>query len=394
MKTVLQAGMAKKVPVKKEETVKFFKKLLAYRETLPQSAIDKFKLKYSRPFKTPGPNKVHSAAFKRFDSLASLLLEKVKATNQCAAFKGIPETLHATMVNYSILKQNPKATSVLYVDMKKAFDSVFHSVMRKTVGALNLPASITKYIQGMLGSRGFTISNVDKTKSMKDNRVNVKRGIMQGCALAPCLFVIGMDIISYQINKESMLPIGHEEGETVADTPDSKHIKKMSETAMTNHISFVDDMKIFAMDNATIKRFKVIFESVALQLGFYVNAKKCGVLYNNKLDNVMLENISKLTDCYKYLGIPKLGRSICVETLEKSLEKKILGSVCQVFKTKLNIGQKIKWFNSSIAPAIGYAVAHALPAVKQGILPSLCKRLDKLVIKILAGNITDSEQIE
>lgn len=130
------------------------------------------------------------------------------ATNQCAAFKGIPETLHATMVNYSILKQNPKATSVLYVDMKKAFDSVFHSVMRKTVGALNLPASITKYIQGMLGSRGFTISNVDKTKSMKDNRVNVKRGIMQGCALAPCLFVIGMDIISYQINKESMLPIG------------------------------------------------------------------------------------------------------------------------------------------------------------------------------------------
>lgn len=41
MKTVLQAGMAKKVPVKKEETVKFFKKLLAYRETLPQSAIDK-----------------------------------------------------------------------------------------------------------------------------------------------------------------------------------------------------------------------------------------------------------------------------------------------------------------------------------------------------------------
>uniref|UniRef100_A0A0N5BJJ3 Reverse transcriptase domain-containing protein n=1 Tax=Strongyloides papillosus TaxID=174720 RepID=A0A0N5BJJ3_STREA len=504
IKTVLQAGKTGKVPVKEKEAVKFFRNLLSQKITPPQLAIDewvkswegrpithdldqvgqflKSKLKYSRPFKTPGPNQVHPAAFKRFDSLARLLLAKVTgllsgkfslteedmtaqafllpktdppsndpndyraincinadikytnavayeyiykncfqyiATNQCAAFKGIPGTLHAMMVNYAILEQNPKATSVLYVDMKKAFDSVSHTAMKKAVNALNIPKSIKKHISGMLGLGGFTISNIIKDRRMKNNRVEIKQGIMQGCALAPCLFVVGMDIISYQLNKESKLVIGksltslpedyvdklnhkfqNEQNtrivvESARETDsDSVHLIKRADIESTNHISFVDDVKLFAKDNATIKKLKEIFESVALQLGLHVNAKKCGVLYNKKSDDqVRLEDIDELADCYKYLGIPELGRGISIDQLEKNLIKKITGSVSQVFKTKLNLGQKIKWYNSSIAPAVGYAVTHAFPAVRARSLPSLCQRLDCLVIKLLAGNISDSEQI-
>uniref|UniRef100_A0A0N4ZTT9 Reverse transcriptase domain-containing protein n=1 Tax=Parastrongyloides trichosuri TaxID=131310 RepID=A0A0N4ZTT9_PARTI len=513
IKTVyrIQEGKTPKVPVKQSDAMKFYSELhaektspdpLAIREwaeewknrpiTHSLTYVKEFlttKLKHSSPFKTPGPNKVYPAAFKRFKSIAKLLEAKVigllsgkfcltsdemiakafllpktsepstdpseyraincinsdikyvnavtyefiyqncfryLAINQAAAFKGLPGTLHAMMVNNAILKQNPKSKSVLYVDMKKAFDSVSHKAIKLAISVLNLPDSIKSYINDMLSKGGFTISNIESSKSSKPGKIEVHQGVMQGCALAPCLFVIAMDVISFQLNKQAKVTIGkttkdfiiykgHQnpisteqkvnkksfqttgkgQGNIVTKTIEPIHIDRRAQNQLINHISFVDDVKIYAKDNNSLRTMKNIFESVALQLGLHVNAKKCGAIYNKvKDDNIRLEDIVELDSCYKYLGIPELGRSVGTKQLELALEKKILASVCKVFSTKLNIGQKIRWYNSTIAPAVAYVVTHALPAVRKGSLTAICKRLDNLVVKILAGGISGFENIE
>uniref|UniRef100_A0A0N4Z1C8 Reverse transcriptase domain-containing protein n=1 Tax=Parastrongyloides trichosuri TaxID=131310 RepID=A0A0N4Z1C8_PARTI len=527
IKTVfrMQEGTTPKVPVDEGEAFKFYKQLHTVKPTPKPLAISEWaetwqhrpithtmvhvnefltsKLKHSSPFKTPGPNMVYPAAFKRFKSLAKLLEAKVNglltgkftltvqemtakafllpktkipstdpsdyraincinadikyvnavtyefiyhnsfkylAVNQSAAFKGLPGTLHAMMVNNAILKQHKKSTSVLYVDMKKAFDSVSHTSIKMAVSALNIPNSIKTYIHDMLGKGGFTISNSKTSHRSKNHRVDVQQGVMQGCALAPCLFVIAMDIISYQLNKMDKLEIGkeintlpnnfapllnkkfslgkneltthsglpfaiymNEQKDSLRDknisvpktVTDDVHLDRRAENRLINHISFVDDVKIYAKNNSTLRTMKNIFERVAKQLGLHVNAKKCGVVYNKVSDdNARLEDIEELEGCYKYLGIPELGRSVSVEQIQSNLEDKIIKCVCKVFSTKMNIGQKIRWYNSSIAPAVAYVVTHALPATRKKGLIAMCARLDTLVGKILAGGISGFETIE
>lgn len=111
----------------------------------------------------------------------------------------------------------------------------------------------------------------------------VERGILQGDSLSPLLFVLCIDPLSRQLNGKHQKVI----------------IPTESGTHVTNHLLFIDDLKLMAENDEVLKNMmeetKEFFKTIGLEMNkekSATNTKACAE------DAMFLEGIQS----YKYLG--------------------------------------------------------------------------------------------
>lgn len=129
-----------------------------------------------------------------------VLLPELIEPNQWAFVKGrllLENVLLATELVKDYHKQSIHPRSVLKLDISKAFDSVNWSFITDTIRAVGIPEMFVHWIHTCLSTAAFSVS----VNGELEGFFGTERGLRQGCALSPYLFVIAINVLSRMLNK-------------------------------------------------------------------------------------------------------------------------------------------------------------------------------------------------
>lgn len=171
------------------------------------------------PFKKPNKNHSHPVNYRPISLLPTMgkilekvVLEKLKSHEKTYntiipeqfGFRPNHSTIHQLSritdkitTNYNI----NKCTTLLTLDIEKAFDTVWHNGLIYKLTKNNLPTYLIKIIYSFLQNRTFQI-RINKTVS---NKFNITAGVPQGAILSPTLFLYFINDIPKHQNTQLAL---------------------------------------------------------------------------------------------------------------------------------------------------------------------------------------------
>ena len=178
--------------------------------------------------------------------------------------------------------------SMMWIDYKKAYDSVPHTWIIKMMEIYKIDKTTRKFIQELMPTwRSQLNLHYEGGKITTDN-IKFRRGIFQGDSLSPLLFCLCLTPITNILRRKE---VGYKLGN-----------RKVS------NLLYIDDLKIYAKSDTQMERCKavVVEFSKDIKMGFGIN--KCAVIHVKKgqiIDSPIIDKIPRMTtsDSYKYLGI-------------------------------------------------------------------------------------------
>ena len=157
-----------------------------------------------------------------------------------------------TMVYDDVIK-NRRDLITVWLDYKKAFDSVPHSWIIESLKQAKIPDEIIEIIKMLMCKWRTKIHLYGETDSIETSEVEYYKGIIQGDMLSLLLFIFSVNPLSFILHKEEGYKLGKE-------TEQGEH-KQETEKTRTNlsHLFFVDDIKLYAR---TFKIMRTLLEIV------------------------------------------------------------------------------------------------------------------------------------
>ena len=172
----------------------------------------------------------------------------------------------------------------------------------------------------------------------------IQRGIFQGDALSPLLFII------------AMVPPNHVLRKCSAGYKLSRLQQKV------NHLMYMDDIKLFAKNK---KELETLIHTVIIysrDIGMEFGTEKCAMLIMKSgkrqlTDGMELPNKDKIktlaeNETYKYLGILETDT---IKQAEMKIQKEYIRRTRKLLETKLNSRNLIKGINTWVVPLIRYS---------------------------------------
>ena len=253
--------------------------------------------------------------------------------NQLGTVRLVQGAKEQAMINIAINKAASNKLKTTWIDVKKAFDSVEHSYLKECIEMLNLPSWINPFLTSTIDRWKIDIRFNNKTILEK----SIKRGILQGDSLSPLLFVLCMDPLSRKLNC-TFPKVG---------------IKTDEEHYVTNHLLFIDDLKLYSEKEEILLQMceetEKFFNVVGLERNRDKSATNCEVCKDLAVPLGANEG-------YKYLGITENRESkVSRETYER-IRIEILKRVENICKTSLNGKNTIKAINEYALSVINYYV--------------------------------------
>ena len=230
--------------------------------------------------------------------LSSILLDRIikfkklfhpDPPNQAGFTKG-SQTIDHILTTRTIIekyKKMKKKTYCVFVDLKKAFDSIPREALLLKLAKIGLTGKIFNIIHNMY--QGSTSQL--KMDRILTEKFPVERGTEQGHTLSPELFK------SYVIDLSVLLD------EVIANVPYLKECK-------ISHLLFADDLVLIALDLKSAQKLMDVFYEFCNKWGLEINRDKTNlVIFNKKslknnmefitVDNKPIETV----DSYCYLGL-------------------------------------------------------------------------------------------
>lgn len=241
-----------------------------------------------------------------------VLLPELIEPNQCAFVKGrllLENVLLATELVKNYHKDSIDPRSVLKLDISKAFDSVKWSFILDTLRAMNIPDQFVHWIHTCLSTAAFSVSVNGELEGFFPST----RGLRQGCALSPYLFVIAINVLSRLLNKAALAgKIGFH--------------PTCSEVNLT-HLSFADDIMVFTNGvPASLRGIFTTLDEFAVISGLVINTAKSSIFMAGRLSQAFKEEVNRLgipvdTLPVRYLGLPLTTKSMSRADYEPLIDK-------------------------------------------------------------------------
>ena len=229
---------------------------------------------------------------------------------------------------------------VAWIDYKKAFDSLPHSWITKSLEMLGVSSNIRQFLKTAMSSWNTLLT----VNGQILGQVNIRRGIFQGDSLSPLLFVAALIPLTVILRKTGF---GYQT---------SKNANKIS------HLLYMDDLKLYGKSapelESLLNTVRIFSNDVSMEFGL----DKCATLTIQRRSVVQTEGINlpnnnirglSMEENYKYLGILQVDDIKHVQVKKKAASE-YTKRVRKVLKSKLNGGNSIRAINSWAVPVIRY----------------------------------------
>lgn len=234
--------------------------------------------------------------------------------------------------------QQKNSSGIVLLDLKSAFDSVWHDgIIHKMVQA-NFPTYLTKIIQRFLTNRSFRVK-INKTMSRSRQ---IEAGVPQGAVLSPVLFNLFMSDLPEIPNCDTA-----QFADDVAFLTSNKRaasIKKQLQTAVNIFSKYV-------------KQWKLMLNPMKTETVFFTRrrVRKAFPRYQIKVEGQHVE----WKRSAKYLGVILDQKLTFKEHVENSILKsgkcfKLLYSIMNR-NSKLHPTNKLRLYKSILRPILTYA---------------------------------------
>lgn len=239
-----------------------------------------------------------------------------------------------------IVEQSVEWRSPLYlifIDFEKAFDTLNHNVIWKSLQCKGVPQKLIQLIKSMYVSASCRIQHEGKLS----RKINVGTGVRQGCVMSPLLFNIVLDIVmSHAMSGNRGIGWGL--------------LNRL------NDLEYADDICLFSHRYSDMNMQLQRLTELAKNAGLKINIGKTKVMRINTenlniftIDNVPLEEVNSF--CYLGAVITTSGGSGAdiANRIKKATQaygqlKKIWNSSTLSRRVKLNI------FNSNVRSTLLY----------------------------------------
>ena len=203
------------------------------------------------------------------------------------------------MLNESKIRR--KNLSMVWIDNKKANNMVPQSWILHCLKMYKIPNEVIQFIENTIETRRVELTSGGKSLS----EVKILRGIFEGDALSPLLFVITMMLLNHILKKGTA---GY----------------KLSKSQEKNtHLMYMDDIKLFAKNERELETLRQTLSIYSQDIGMEFGIEKCAMLVMKSGKQRMTEGIELSSqekirtlgekDTYKYLGILEVDTTKQVE---------------------------------------------------------------------------------
>ena len=230
---------------------------------------------------------------------------------------------------------------VMWIDYKKAYDRVPHSWLIECMEIYKVNTTIKEFLEREM--RNWKTELTSNGEMLGD--VRIRRGIFQGDALSPLLFVMAMIPISSTLNRMK------------------KGYLMEKEQPLISHLMYMDDIKLYAKNVEGMKSMANTLKTISEDIGMEFGLDKCAkmsikhgkVIEGGHLPLFDGKAIRELDveQGYKYLGIPQndLAQK---EEAKKTATKEYFRRMRLILRSELNAGNTIRAINTWALPVIRY----------------------------------------
>ena len=242
------------------------------------------------------------------------------------------------------VKRNNKKAIILYVDFKKAFDSIHRPTMMKILQAYDIPPNLISAITRMYeNTRAKVISPDGETDIFE-----IKAGVLQGDTLAPYLFAIVLDYVLRKTFAGREKELGFQ-----LYRQRSRRVPAVTVT----DLDFADDLALLTEEMEQAQEILLRLENEAEKVGLMCNAKKTEVQAFNQDRPVSIQakngETLKVVENFKYLGAWTQSSASDI-----SVRKALAWSAChrlrKVWSSKLRRQMKERLFIATVESVLLY----------------------------------------
>lgn len=243
-------------------------------------------------------------------------------------------------------QKHKKSLSLAWIDYKKAFDSVPHNWIIKSLELIGISSEVISFCRRIIPTWRTTLLLTTDTTSLQSDIIRIKRGIYQGDSLSPLLFCIAMAPLSRLLNS---LKVGYE----IKDT-----------NSCISHLIYMDDLKLTCRSKVQMSQMMNVVTEFSKDINMNFGIEKCAtanfkngeLTYSEHLnigDNQIIKTLEK-GEHYKYLGI-KEGTVIDHKAMKDELRKEYLARVRKILRTHLSARNKSLALGALAVPVLEYS---------------------------------------
>lgn len=156
----------------------------------------------------------------------------VKKSNTEAAVLNLSTNINANL-------ENKLFTAALFIDFKKAFDSIDHLILIEKLKKIDLPKNVFSTLRSFMDNRMQCVSANNVTSSFR----KVVSGVPQGSILGPTLFLIYINSINFLKNKGAS-QLYADDFASVYGEPDLLSLKSAMENDLSNLSTWLKDHRM------------------------------------------------------------------------------------------------------------------------------------------------------
>lgn len=251
--------------------------------------------------------------------------------NQRGAKKGSWGTVVNNRIDREVTKRYGKDIYQLWVDFKKAFDSISHRYLWKCIKR-SIGKSARKIWMNIVRNWKTKL----EIEGEKSDFILFKRGIYQGDSLCPALFILCLNPLSIMLSRSVGVPLF--EGKVT-------------------HLLYIDDLKLYELRFRRIQQQYKLTKRIGKVVGLEPNPAKCGICRpkGEPHTTVNHDNIPKVTveNNYKYLGIKEDSEILVKETIVTAAEK-FQAELTRIWRSKASSWNKMNATNVKANALVKY----------------------------------------
>ena len=278
------------------------------------------------------------------DSLYNHLEEQqILTAEQKGCSRGSRGTKDQLLIDKAIMtnaKIKHKNLEMVWVDYKKAYDSVPHSWIITSLENVNTHPTIIQFMKRAM-PKWKTELHVNGESC---GHCDINCGIFQGDTLSPLLFVISLIPLTTILNN-------------------TKKGYKLSNDIMLNHLLYMDDLKLYGKNDKEIESLlhtvRIFSTDINMEFGIEkcarVGLKRGKIVIKEGLKLANGKEIRNLNENeqYKYLGVLE-KEDIYHQNVKSNVQSEYKRRLKLVLKSKLTGRNKISAINTYAVPVIRY----------------------------------------